>query len=80
MINMGLRFTGIEVRTIEGVSLQAKDTSNGKTVFVKISDEAIQDHGMDHVKNVGERKYDHGDLELDGTVIVRSSDCSSQSR
>jgi len=72
---MGLIFTGEQVRTVSGVSLRATD-QNGKVVAVKLSDEVLQDFGIDLAKDAAVQKYSNGQIEADGSIDVRTSDCN----
>lgn len=72
---MPLDYPGPEVATTEGLSIRARDLATGKYVRVLVSDHAIQDHGLGRCKVVGSDKYDRGDLEPEGHVFVRTSDC-----
>ena len=72
---MPLYFTDEEAETLNGVSIEARDVS-GKTVVVKASSEAIQDYGRSKVEEVASDKFDRGEIEADGTVLVRTVDCA----
>lgn len=47
---------------------------SGQNVPVRVSDEALQDHGLEQSKAVAEHKYDAGQIEPDGVVWVRVGD------
>ena len=70
---MGLSFTGEVVKTLTGLSLRAGD-SNETIVAVKVSDEILQDFGIERAKEVAQRKHGSDQLETDGTIEVRTSD------
>ncbi len=57
-----------------GLGIRAKDAATGKSVPVRASDEAIQDHGLERAKAVAEHKYDAGQTEENGGVWVRVGD------
>jgi hypothetical protein len=72
---MPLQFPGQTSQHHEGgLNVRAKDAASGQNVPVRISDEAIQDHGLDKAKAVAERKYDAGQTEPNGGVWVRVGD------
>jgi len=70
---MPLAFPGETTQTISGVSIRAIDPT-GKTIVVMASLEAVQDQGLFDVQQVASKKYDSGQLESNGTIVVRSSD------
>jgi hypothetical protein len=72
---MPLIFTGQQAKTMTGVSLQATN-SEGESVVVQASDEAIQDFGMGRVQDVASNKYDKGQTEGDGSIFIRTVDCA----
>ena len=72
---MGLIFDGEQVQTLAGFLLRAKDSEAGKIVPVRVSSEALDDHGLGVVHSVAEEKYDKGEVEPDGSVSVKTSDC-----
>lgn len=57
-----------------GLSVRALDSTSGQNVPVRVSDEALQDHGLEQSKVVAEHKYDAGQTEADGVVWVRVGD------
>ena len=72
---MPLYFSGRTVETLDGLSIAATD-STGKTVVVKASHEAIQDHGQSKVEEVASERFDRGEIEADGSVLVRAAHCA----
>lgn len=70
---VGLTFTGESVDSLEGTSLEAKDSS-GRRIVVRASHEAIQDFGLSRVEAKASEKFANGQVEPNGTVIVRTSD------
>ena len=72
---MPLYFSGEAVETLNGPIMRAKD-SNGKTVIVRASSEAIQDYGELKVQEVASDMFDRGQCEADGSVFVRTGDCA----
>jgi hypothetical protein len=75
---MPLNFTGETVKTLTGLSIRAKD-SKGEPVTVKASSEALQDYGLERVREVASKKYDAGQTEIDGSiviVVVHTGDCA----
>jgi hypothetical protein len=72
---MPLNFSGEAVETLNGLTLRATD-SNGKTVVVRASSQAIQDYGQSVVERVASDLFDRGQLEADGSVFVRTRDCA----
>ena len=71
---MALTYSGESVPTENGFSLRAEDSISGKIVTVKASHEVIQDYGLPQVQAMGEKKYNSGKIEENGTVLVRTSD------
>jgi hypothetical protein len=73
---MPLYFTGASVPTDQGLAAKAHDAQTGTSIAVRISTEAIQDHGIDRARDVASDKYDAGQFEADGvSIFVRSADC-----
>jgi hypothetical protein len=72
---MPLYFSGEAVETLNGLTIRATD-SNGKTVVVRATSEAIQDHGQSMVERVASDMFDRGQFEADGSVFVRTRDCA----
>jgi hypothetical protein len=71
---MGLKYSGEQASDLSNVSLEAFDASTGKRVVVKVSTEAYDDYGLEKAMEAGERKYDLGQLEPNGTVRVTTTD------
>jgi len=72
---MALIFTGRTAPLLEGgTSVQATDAATGAPVPVRVSDEVIQDHGLNKAKAMADQKHSAGKLEPDGGVWVRVSD------
>lgn len=72
---MPLIFTGCSVKTEAGTSFQALD-SEGKTVPVKVSDEATQDFSLPDIEAMASEKSDRDEVEQEGSVAVMTSDFS----
>ena len=70
---MPLEFPGEATETPAGVSIRAIDPA-GKQVVVIASHESIQDHGLSRVQQVASGKYDNGQVEPNGTIVVRNAD------
>lgn len=73
---MPLIFTGKTDPNLSWTSLEAEDAATGARVIVKVTHEAEQDHGLTKAKDVASAKYDNGQREPDGTVMVRTADCA----
>ena len=71
---MPLIFPGETIETLTCVSIKATDSSTGEPVIVKASHEAIQDYQLCGVQEVASDKYDRGQIEADGSIIVRTAD------
>lgn len=70
---MPLSFTGQSVTTPNfGRSLEASDGNS--IIAVLTSEEAIQDFGLDAVQQKASDKYDAGQLDETGRVIVFTDD------
>ncbi len=70
---MPLSFPGETVENIDGLSIRATDPA-GKQVVVRASHEVVQDHGLSDVQQVASDKYDNGQLESNGNIVVRNAD------
>ena len=70
---MPLSFPGGTAESIDGFSIRATDSA-GKMVIVRASHEVIQDHELSDVQQVASDKYDNGQREANGTIVVRNSD------
>jgi hypothetical protein len=71
---MPLIFQGEMIETLTCISIKAIDASTGETVIVKASHEAFQDYQLCGVQEVASDKYDRGQSEADGSIIVRTAD------
>ena len=74
---MPLTFTAhsVPVRNREHYLLQAED-QNGVAVAVKVSDEVLMSQNKFLIEAVASAKFDGGDTEQDGSVLVHVADCS----
>ncbi|MGE3872501.1 MAG: hypothetical protein AB7F74_06055 [Parvibaculaceae bacterium] len=71
---MGLIIVGEEHRTRHIVSFRAEDASSSRTISVKVFTEVIDDFGglgLDRAARIVEGKYDSGEVEADGSIVVR---------
>ena len=71
---MGLMFTGEKTSVSGDTWLRAVDTESQRPVVVIVSLEAEGDLGLERALIAAETKYDKGELEPDGRLIVRSTD------
>jgi hypothetical protein len=70
---MTLIFTGEEQSSIEFRWLEAFD--GDKRVMVRVTREAATDYERSLIQSVASDKYDRGQFEADGAVLVKTSDC-----
>jgi hypothetical protein len=68
-----LMFHEDPIPMIEGFAIRATDSA-GKLVPVRASQEVVQDHGLHDVQRMASDKYDKGQFQPDGSVVVRNSD------
>ena len=72
---MPLTFTGQESDQIGYKAMVAHDSVDGSRVIVHASTDAIRDFGLWHVQEAASVKYDAGQRETDGRVVVYTADC-----
>ncbi|MER9871296.1 hypothetical protein NKJ35_29800 [Mesorhizobium sp. M0136] len=70
---MGLVFTG-EEGTTERFELVLEAFDGTERVLVVTSTEAIEDFGLDAVREMASKKYDAGQLDETGRIRVLTSD------
>ena len=71
---MAITYTGKTSEPLGGKNFQAKDNVTNATFPVKVSSEAIQDHGEFACRQKGDEKHTNGDVEQDGSIIVGTAD------
>ena len=64
----------VPIKSAEYYLLQAED-QNGVAVAVKVSDEVLLSQNRFLIEAVASAKFDGGDTEQDGSVLVHITDC-----